>query len=160
MVSLTFNSFFLLLTLSYCFSYSLSGGLTNHLFLCSLPRDCKNKVSMNKVLLRLYGAFYSEMSENRFRMMEECLVCGLLAEKNMGPALYGIFPEGRLEQYIPNVSQQYGHITVTRALTSLKVMCMSLCNPRTLDKIFFYLFIYLLNFNYTDLNILYKLKIN
>lgn len=81
----------------------IAGGLTNHLFLCSLPRDCKNKVSMNKVLLRLYGAFYSEMSENRFRMMEECLVCGLLAEKNMGPALYGIFPEGRLEQYIPNV---------------------------------------------------------
>lgn len=82
----------------------IDGGLTNHLFLCSLPSGMKkDTVCVNKVLLRLYGATYSEMSENRFRMLEECLICGLLAEKSMGPSLYGIFPEGRLEQYIPHM---------------------------------------------------------
>jgi choline/ethanolamine kinase len=44
------------------------------------------------------------MSDSTVRMMEECIICGLLAEKNMGPGLYGIFPEGRLEQFIPDVS--------------------------------------------------------
>jgi hypothetical protein len=81
-----------------------SGGLTNHLFVCSLPDTKANPVNINKVLLRLYGAFYSDMSDSTVRMMEECIICGLLAEKNMGPDLYGIFPEGRLEQFIPDVS--------------------------------------------------------
>ncbi|XP_046861505.1 choline kinase alpha-like [Xenia sp. Carnegie-2017] len=44
-------------------------------------------------------------------MMEECIICGLLAEQKMAPELYGIFPEGRLEQFIPNV----------RALTSREI---------------------------------------
>ena len=76
------------------------------MFVCSLPDDTKenNPKSISKVLLRLYGAFYSDMSESTVRMMEECIICGLLAEKNMGPDLYGIFPEGRLEQFIPDVS--------------------------------------------------------
>ena len=83
-----------------------SGGLTNHLFVCSLP-DVNTKIkpaTVDRVLLRLYGAFYSDLSDSNVRMMEECIICGLLAEKNMGPDLYGIFPEGRLEQYIPDVS--------------------------------------------------------
>lgn len=87
------------------------GGLTNHLFVCSLPDTKANPVNINKVLLRLYGAFYSDMSDSTVRMMEECIICGLLAEKNMGPDLYGIFPEGRLEQFIPDV----------RSLTSTEV---------------------------------------
>ncbi|XP_028410525.1 choline kinase alpha-like [Dendronephthya gigantea] len=89
------------------------GGLTNHLFVCSLPNDTreKNPKSISKVLLRLYGAFYSDMSDSTVRMMEECMICVLLAEKKMGPDLYGIFPEGRLEQFIPDV----------RSLTSTEV---------------------------------------
>ena len=86
-----------------CQIYFFSGGLTNHLFVCSLP-EVNSKVKPNKVLLRLYGAFYSDLSDNCVRMMEECIICGLLAEKNMGPDLYGIFPEGRLEQFLPDVS--------------------------------------------------------
>ena len=74
--------------------------------MCSLPGivSKSNPAAIDKVLLRLYGAFYSDMSDSTVRMMEECIICGLLAEKNMGPDLYGIFPEGRLEQFIPDVS--------------------------------------------------------
>ncbi|XP_046861693.1 choline/ethanolamine kinase-like isoform X2 [Xenia sp. Carnegie-2017] len=91
----------------------IHGGLTNHLFLCSLPHEYANSNpdGVNKALLRLYGAFYADLSDNNVRMMEECIICGLLAEKKMAPELYGIFPEGRLEQFIPNV----------RALTSREV---------------------------------------
>ncbi|XP_046861526.1 choline kinase alpha-like isoform X1 [Xenia sp. Carnegie-2017] len=91
----------------------IHGGLTNHLFLCSLPHEYvnSNPDGVNKALLRLYGAFYADLSDNNVRMMEECIICGLLAEKKMAPELYGIFPEGRLEQFIPNV----------RALTSREV---------------------------------------
>ena len=78
------------------------------MFLCSLPHEYANSNpdGVNKALLRLYGAFYADLSDNNVRMMEECIICGLLAEKKMAPELYGIFPEGRLEQFIPNVSSK------------------------------------------------------
>lgn len=31
----------------------------------------------------------------------ESVMFAILAERTLGPKLYGIFPEGRLEQYIP-----------------------------------------------------------
>lgn len=33
----------------------------------------------------------------------------ILAERELGPKLYGIFPQGRLEQYVP-VSQLFVHM--------------------------------------------------
>lgn len=37
-------------------------------------------------------------------MVLESVMFAILAERELGPKLYGIFPQGRLEQYIP-VSQ-------------------------------------------------------
>lgn len=31
----------------------------------------------------------------------ESVMFAILAERSLGPQLYGVFPEGRLEQYIP-----------------------------------------------------------
>lgn len=33
--------------------------------------------------------------------MLESVMFAILAERELGPKLYGIFPQGRLEQYIP-----------------------------------------------------------
>lgn len=41
-------------------------------------------------------------------MVLESVMFAILAERELGPKLYGIFPQGRLEQYVP-VSQ---HVTV------------------------------------------------
>ncbi|MEQ2273148.1 hypothetical protein XENORESO_000329 [Xenotaenia resolanae] len=46
--------------------------------------------------------------ENHFQgaeaMVLESVMFAILAERELGPKLYGIFPQGRLEQYVP-VSQ-------------------------------------------------------
>ncbi|KAM3919544.1 choline kinase alpha-like isoform 1-T1 [Leptodactylus fuscus] len=95
----------------------IRGGLSNMLFHCSLPEDeiCLGN-EPRSVLLRLYGAIL-QMScnkgenqetqrENFFQgaaaMVMESVMFAILAERSLGPKLYGIFPQGRLEQFIPS----------------------------------------------------------
>ncbi|KAG8437894.1 hypothetical protein GDO86_008552 [Hymenochirus boettgeri] len=95
----------------------IRGGLSNMLFLCSLPEEEPSLANEPRsVLLRLYGAIL-QMScnkgenqetqrENFFQgaeaMVMESVMFAILAERDLGPKLYGIFPQGRLEQFIPS----------------------------------------------------------
>ncbi|XP_055505413.1 choline kinase alpha isoform X3 [Leucoraja erinacea] len=75
----------------------IRGGLSNLLFLCSLP-DTKSCVEDEPhcILLRLYGAIL----QGTEAMVLESVMFAILAERSLGPKLYGIFPQGRLEQFI------------------------------------------------------------
>ncbi|RXN01712.1 Choline kinase alpha [Acipenser ruthenus] len=75
----------------------IRGGLSNKLFLCSLP-DTLQSVDdePRNVLLRLYGAIL----QGAEAMVLESVMFAILAERALGPKLYGIFPQGRLEQFI------------------------------------------------------------
>ncbi|XP_007519427.1 choline/ethanolamine kinase isoform X1 [Erinaceus europaeus] len=77
----------------------VSGGLSNLLFRCSLP-DRLSSVGEEprEVLLRLYGAILQGVDS----LVLESVMFAILAERSLGPQLYGVFPEGRLEQYIPS----------------------------------------------------------
>ncbi|XP_037307227.2 choline/ethanolamine kinase [Pungitius pungitius] len=77
----------------------VSGGLSNLLYLCSLP-DHVQPVGEepHQVLLRVYGAILQGVDS----LVLESVMFAILAERTLGPKLYGIFPEGRLEQYLPN----------------------------------------------------------
>ncbi|XP_071974087.1 choline kinase alpha isoform X1 [Engystomops pustulosus] len=104
----------------------IRGGLSNMLFHCSLPEDevCLGN-EPRSVLLRLYGAilqmscnkgenqetqrenFFQVTSMHSLRrgaaaMVMESVMFAILAERSLGPKLYGIFPQGRLEQFIPS----------------------------------------------------------
>ncbi|XP_035498172.2 choline kinase alpha isoform X1 [Scophthalmus maximus] len=95
----------------------IRGGLSNKLFLCSLS-DSLDTVGdePRSILLRLYGAILqmscnkgdSQQSnkENHLQgaeaMVLESVMFAILAERELGPKLYGIFPQGRLEQYVPS----------------------------------------------------------
>nr|XP_060463427.1 choline kinase alpha isoform X3 [Panthera onca] len=70
------------------------------LFQCSLP-DTVATIGdePRKVLLRLYGAILKMGAE---AMVLESVMFAILAERSLGPKLYGIFPQGRLEQFIPS----------------------------------------------------------
>ncbi|XP_055470536.1 choline kinase alpha isoform X1 [Psammomys obesus] len=96
----------------------IRGGLSNMLFQCSLPDSIASVGDEpRKVLLRLYGAILKMRScnkegseqaqnENEFQgaeaMVLESVMFAILAERSLGPKLYGIFPQGRLEQFIPS----------------------------------------------------------
>ncbi|TMS05634.1 Choline kinase alpha [Larimichthys crocea] len=77
----------------------VSGGLSNLLYLCSLPEDVHPVgEEPHQVLLRIYGAILQGVDS----LVLESVMFAILAERTLGPKLYGIFPDGRLEQYFPN----------------------------------------------------------
>ncbi|XP_075862989.1 choline/ethanolamine kinase isoform X3 [Microcebus murinus] len=77
----------------------LRGGLSNLLFRCSLPDHLPSVgEEPREVLLRLYGAILQGVDS----LVLESVMFAILAERSLGPQLYGVFPEGRLEQYIPS----------------------------------------------------------
>ncbi|KAH8025003.1 hypothetical protein HPB51_002417 [Rhipicephalus microplus] len=77
----------------------LCGGLSNLLYYCSLPETHTPLYGEpSQVLMRMYGQIPSEGSDTT---VTESVICTLLSERNLGPKLYGVFPGGRLEEYIP-----------------------------------------------------------
>lgn len=51
----------------------------------------------SQVLLRMYG----QLLDKNDPKITDSVITMLLSERNLGPKLYGIFPGGRLEEYIP-----------------------------------------------------------
>ncbi|XP_066540331.1 choline kinase alpha isoform X2 [Hoplias malabaricus] len=77
----------------------IRGGLSNKLFLCALPEEQQSVGDEPRnVLLRLYGAIL----QGAEAMVLESVMFAILAERQLGPKLYGIFPQGRLEQFVPS----------------------------------------------------------
>ncbi|XP_060543740.1 choline kinase alpha isoform X2 [Pantherophis guttatus] len=78
----------------------IRGGLSNMLFQCSLPDTIETVADEPRtVLLRLYGAILQMGAE---AVVLESVMFAILAERALGPKLYGIFPQGRLEEFIPS----------------------------------------------------------
>lgn len=50
------------------------------------------------VMVRIYGQIIQENPET---VVTDSVVFALLAEKNMGPKLFGVFTGGRVEEYVP-----------------------------------------------------------
>ncbi|XP_034499808.1 choline/ethanolamine kinase isoform X1 [Ailuropoda melanoleuca] len=98
----------------------VSGGLSNLLFRCSLPDHLPSVgKEPREVLLRLYGAILQGVDS----LVLESVMFAILAERSLGPQLYGVFPEGRLEQYIPVRAQP------SPALTSPGISCPQPLSP-------------------------------
>lgn len=73
----------------------LCGGLSNWLFIVSLQKEA---VSPKHVLVRLYGQTHCEDALES--VITESVIFTLLSERKLGPKLYGVFPGGRIEEYI------------------------------------------------------------
>lgn len=59
----------------------------------------KKNAEPSDILMRLYGQTHGETAiEN---IITESVIFTLLSERGLGPKLHGIFPGGRLEEYIP-----------------------------------------------------------
>ncbi|XP_029289367.1 choline/ethanolamine kinase [Cottoperca gobio] len=100
----------------------VSGGLSNLLYLCSLP-DHVHSVGdePREVLLRVYGAIL----QGEDSLVLESVMFAILAERTLGPKLYGIFPQGRLEQYLPNTRMRTDQLSdsVISAEIATKLAC-------------------------------------
>ncbi|KAK8378706.1 hypothetical protein O3P69_009424 [Scylla paramamosain] len=77
----------------------ISGGLSNLLYYCALPASNPPKATEpSEVLLRIYGQVHGEDALES--VLAESVIFALLSERRLGPRLYGVFPGGRLEQFI------------------------------------------------------------
>ncbi|KAM8974287.1 choline/ethanolamine kinase [Pelodytes ibericus] len=77
----------------------VSGGLSNLLYKCSLSNSVETQsTEPRQVLLRIYGAILQGVDS----LVQESVMFAILAERSLGPQLYGVFPQGRLEEYIPS----------------------------------------------------------
>uniref|UniRef100_A0A670ZUH9 Ethanolamine kinase n=1 Tax=Pseudonaja textilis TaxID=8673 RepID=A0A670ZUH9_PSETE len=82
-----------------CLCFPRSGGLSNLLYKCSLPDHVPSvQEEPRQVLLRVYGVILQGVDS----LVLESVMFAILAERALGPRLYGIFPQGRLEEYIPS----------------------------------------------------------
>jgi hypothetical protein len=91
----SFNGFFLLII--------YSGGLSNFLYYCALPSGAKpNQGEPSNVLVRFYGQIHGEGALEA--LLTESVIFTLLSERKLGPKLHGIFPGGRLEEFIAVIS--------------------------------------------------------
>ena len=82
-----------------CFFFR--GGLSNKLYICSLPESYGvGKEERRKVVLRIYGPLYDELVTSIGCLIADSVVFALLSEWNIGPKLFAIFPEGRLEELL------------------------------------------------------------
>lgn len=83
----------------YCFQFvSIRGGFSNTLYRCSLPENVAGDPQVPKeVLLRIYGP----IQEDPNLLVAGAVSFMLLSERRLGPKLYGLLPDGRLEEFIP-----------------------------------------------------------
>lgn len=58
----------------------------------------KNQTVPKEVLLRVYGQTHGERALES--LITESVIFTLLSERGLGPKLHGIFPGGRIEEYI------------------------------------------------------------
>lgn len=78
----------------------ISGGLSNWLYHVSLPVSHPPRASEpTQVLLRIYGQIHGERALEG--LITESVIFTLLSERRLGPRLHGVFPGGRIEEYIP-----------------------------------------------------------
>ncbi|KAK4878013.1 hypothetical protein RN001_010519 [Aquatica leii] len=109
----------------------ISGGLSNLLYHISLP-DMLSKSETTpdcpkEVLIRVYGQTHGEHALEA--LITESVIFTLLSERGLGPKLHGIFPGGRIEQYvnarplkIKELSDEYLSINIAEKMAAIHCM--------------------------------------
>lgn len=69
------------------------------LYHVTLNKTIGKVVEPSEVLLRIYGHTLGERPLES--LITDSVIFTLLSERGLGPRLHGIFPGGRIEEYIP-----------------------------------------------------------
>ncbi|XP_076114194.1 choline/ethanolamine kinase-like isoform X1 [Mytilus galloprovincialis] len=119
---------------------TLGGGLTNLLYTCELSDNIQTQNNEPRtVLLRVYGDIAKDL---KFLVQNSVVFC-LLSEKQLGPKCYGLYPNGRIEEYIPTKSLTRKDLhkpeissMIARKLAVIHNLNMPLCKePRFLGEL-------------------------
>lgn len=76
----------------------ISTGMSNYLFIVSLPTNLQaSPHEPSTVLLRIYGQISKSTLDF---LVHNSVVFALLAERNLGPKPYGLYHDGRIEEFL------------------------------------------------------------
>ncbi|KAH9283948.1 Choline kinase A2 [Echinococcus granulosus] len=77
----------------------VGGGLSNYLYVATLKAGTGDVSDMTptKVFIRVYGEL---LRSNMNSIILDAVLFALLSEKRLGPKLYGVFPGGRIEEFV------------------------------------------------------------
>ncbi|KAH9494791.1 hypothetical protein Btru_020625 [Bulinus truncatus] len=76
----------------------VGGGMSNYLYLISLPENIQRlRGEPEQVLLRIYGQISKSTLDF---LVHNSVVFALLAERKLGPKPYGMYHDGRIEEFI------------------------------------------------------------
>ncbi|CAI2728357.1 unnamed protein product [Schistosoma spindalis] len=85
-------------TNNFCVELSKSCGLSNYLYIGYLNNDIISlENEPRKVLIRVYGEVLRSCTDS---IISDSVNFALLSEKRIGPKLHGVFPGGRIEEFI------------------------------------------------------------
>lgn len=117
--------------------HRISGGLSNLLYCCELPSfQPPLGEEPNKVLLRMYGQVRDGAHE---ATITDSVIFTLLAERKLGPKLYGIFPGGRLEEYMqatPLSSHELANPAISQTIANRMAQVHNLKVPISKEPVF------------------------
>ncbi|EUB64303.1 Choline/ethanolamine kinase [Echinococcus granulosus] len=90
----------------------VGGGLSNYLYVATLKAGTGDVSDMTptKVFIRVYGEL---LRSNMNSIILDAVLFALLSEKRLGPKLYGVFPGGRIEEF---VESRYLYAIIFRAV--------------------------------------------
>lgn len=122
------NAYFLINLSIYQSKIIYSGGMSNLLYYCALIVNTIDD-EPKMVLLRLYGPAHGDTDV-------QLEIFNQLAAKNLGPALYGNFDEGRLEEYLPSNPLTWTELTDDRvsAAVAKKIAAIHKLNVKSLVR--------------------------
>ncbi|KAH8878295.1 Choline/ethanolamine kinase isoform 2 [Schistosoma japonicum] len=112
---------------NFCVELSKSCGLSNYLYIGYLNDDIiPLDNEPRKVLIRVYGEVLRSCTDS---IISDSVNFALLSEKRIGPKLHGVFPGGRIEEYIesrPLTTQELPLVidVAARHMASFHKLCM------------------------------------
>ncbi|KAL4217393.1 hypothetical protein ACF0H5_023843 [Mactra antiquata] len=105
------------------------GGLTNKLYICSLPDNVQPHDNQPRsVLLRVYGDIATEAKV----VLQNSVIFALMSEKKLGPKLYGMTNLARIEEFVlanPLVTEDIQNPTLSRSIAQKLALFHSLNMP-------------------------------
>lgn len=126
-----------------------SGGLSNYLYSCSLPDDVQLLGDEPRKVLLRYSSLYSSLitgnfpsriygeshQKHRGTLLIDSVVCTLLSERKLGPRIHGIFPEGRLEQFVEVISSLLPIEIIEFLFKAVSLLSSEIRDPKISQKI-------------------------
>jgi choline/ethanolamine kinase len=78
----------------------ITGGFSNQIYHCALKQSVEPiGDEPREVALRFYGEKQSNLDCETNNRINDAIISVLMSEHNLGPKIYGIFPDGEIQQY-------------------------------------------------------------